>query len=100
MEVIQGSVAGSDLCSVFVNSLTGVHLPVTAFVGNAEFVADITTLNEANVPFEINVVVSWAAENFTSLSIDKCSVLHCIEQQQMNSTILINPSNEIYSQLC
>ena len=84
--MIQGYEAGTRLYTVFIDSLfRRICLPVTAFADDVNFVADVTTLTEAEVQSDINIVALWAEENYKPLSLDKCGVLHCSKQQYLNN---------------
>ena len=88
--VIQGSVVDLGLHSIFIDSLLRrIRLPVTAFADDLKFVADVTTLTEAEVESDSNIVALWAAENYPQLSLDKFSVLQCGKRQHPNNITTI-----------
>jgi hypothetical protein len=84
--VVQGSVVGPGIYTVFVNSLFArLHLPVGGFADDIKFIADVTIHGAAYVQSEIDEVVKWSDENCSPLSIDKCGVLHCGALERNNT---------------
>ena len=76
--VVQGSVCGPRLYTIFIDSLIRkIRLPLAGFADDIKFLADVAIHSAEEVQTEINVVVDWSKENHTPLSAPKCGVLHC-----------------------
>ena len=85
-EVIEGSVLGLSLYTIFINPLlNNVHLPVEAFANGLKFVANTTDHDQVYVQTEIYIVAGISSFHQAPLSIDKCVVLHCGRQCVPNS---------------
>ena len=83
--VIQGSTLGSVLYGIFIDSLLRkITLPSQAFADDFIFKADVITQSKDVIQNEINIVVDWADERDTILSIEKCCDLHCGPVQPYN----------------
>ena len=83
--VIQSSTLGPVLYDIFIDSLLRkITLPSQAFTDNFKFKADVITHSKDIIQNEINIVVDWADERGTPLSIEKCCVLHCGPVQPYN----------------
>ena len=84
--VIQGSTLGPALYGIFIDSLLRkIAHPSQAFADDFKFIADVITHSEDIIQNEINIVVHWADERGTPLSIEKCCVLYCGPVQTYNA---------------
>ena len=83
--VVQGSSLGPDLYTIFIDPLLrSIKQPSVAFADDLKFVADVNVHSSVAVQSDVDVIAQWAAENCTPLSIEKCGVLHCGNQQSPN----------------
>ena len=83
--IIQGSTLGDVLYDIFVESLLRkITFPSQAFADDFKFIADVIMHSKDIIQNEINIVVNWADERGTPLSIEKCCVLHCGPVQPCN----------------
>ena len=80
--VVQGTVVGPGLYTVFVDSLfRKIRLPSIGYADDFKFIADVVLYSTADVQHDINTIVQWSDDNYTPLSIEKCGVLHCGAEQ-------------------
>ena len=83
--VIQGSTLGPVLYDIFIDSLLRkIKLPSQAFADDFKFIADVIAQPRVVIQAEVDIIVTWADDHGTPLSIDKCSVLHCGKNQPNN----------------
>jgi hypothetical protein len=80
--VVQGSVVGPCLYTIFVDSLLrDLRCKVFCYADDIKLIFDVTKYTAADAQGEIDKVVKWADINCTPLSIDKCCVMHCGKQE-------------------
>jgi hypothetical protein len=88
--VVQGSVCGPGLYTLVADSLLRkITLPKWGFADDFKIVADVTVHPCALVQAEINAVVEWSNSRHMPLSVEKCGVLHCGQNQPRHSYCIL-----------
>ena len=83
--VIQGSILGPVLFTVFTDSLLRkTTMPVVGFADDFKFLADVSLHTRQEVQAVIDAIIQWSDENNMPLSTDKCAVMHCGHQQPLH----------------
>ena len=54
-----------------------IRLPRVAYADDFKFVSDVALCSQVEIQTEINTVADWSEEYHMSLSLDKCSEMHC-----------------------
>ena len=82
--IIQGSCLGPVLYTVLADTLLKqVTKPTLVFDDDLKFIADIVKYSRREIQTNVDIVALWFNERFMPLSLDKCSVLHCGNQQAL-----------------
>ena len=77
------------LYDIFIDSLLHkINLPSQAFVDYFKFVADVLVHSRLYIQSRIDIVVHWAGELWTLLSVKKCLVMHCGTQKPHHTYLI------------
>ena len=87
--IIQGSCLGPGLNTVLADTLLKqVTIPTLAFADDFKFRADIVKYSRREIQTNMDIVALWSNKRSMPLSLDKCGVLYCSNQQAPNDYVI------------
>ena len=97
--IIQGSCLGPGLYIILADTLLKqVTKPALAFADDFKFIADIVKYSRREIQTNVDIVALWSNKLFMPLSLEKCGVLLCGNQQAPNDYVINGkPLNSVSS---
>ena len=87
--IIQSSCLGKGLYTVLADTLLKqVTIPALTFADDFKFIADFVKYSCREIETNVDIVTLWSNERFMPLSLDKCGVFHCGNQQAPNDYLI------------
>lgn len=80
--VIQGFFIGAMLYTIFEDTLFWqLKLPALSFAEDIRFIVDVSVHSQADVQYELDIIVIWSLEHKMVLKREKNFVVHCGKNQ-------------------